>query len=538
MPIRSPEAVQALINDHDKLVAIRAHWEGHWQDIRDLVRPSGDEIRRITTPGRVKSQFMYDATAPDACEQLASGLQSFLMSPVERWFLLRVNGMEDTRDHQVLMWLEAVADIIYKQFQSPKSNLANAASELLLDLASYGTANMYAEWNADERRPLFRAYPIRDCWIKENHRGRVDTLHRAVKMTKRQVIQAFGEEKTPKKIRECKDEMRKWDIIHVVRPREDRDVQSFLPTQMPFASYWISRETRDLIIESGFKSFPYMVTRWITLSDDDAYGRSPAMKALPDIKMINAMVKTLIKVGQKAADPPLVVPNDGFLLPLATHPGSLIFKEPGVENIEQLPGGERNLPITREIIMDYRAKIQIAFHADWLRMEKENKEMTAFEVQDRRQEKLMFLAPMLGRQETELLGPLIGRTYSMLLDHGMIPPAPPQLGGRTIKPEYTSPAAKAQESLKALEIDRFVQETIPLAQVDQSVLDNIDFDRLMSEKARYRGVSRMVLRSPEEVEEIRASRQQQEQVAAAAQIAEPATKAMKNLAEAQQAVGR
>lgn len=530
------EQLFLVIRDHEQARGYRQSYEGNWQDIRELVRPAGDDFQSISTPGRMRTGLMYDTTAPDACLALASGMQSYLMSPAERWFSLRVKGMEQTQDHDILLWLEMVADILYATFQSAATNFDSAMSEAFLDLTSYGSCCVNEEWDYATNCVYFRTYPLRSMWFRENAKGQIDTVHRSVKMDSRQALQAFGS--LPARMAANKQPDRMFEIVHVVRPRIDRDIQSFAQTEMPFASYWFCRDTKELLAESGYRQLPYLPARWLKMSDE-IYGRSPAMTALPDVRMINSMKKTLIKVAQKAADPPLVVPNDGFLMPLSTHPGSLIFKEPGMEPIEQLPGGERTLPITREILQDMQMRIQQTFHADWLRMEKQNKEMTAFEVQDRRDEKLRFLAPIIGRQQTELLGPLIRRTFSLLSWHGKLPPLPPVLaGGAKLKIDYTSPAAKAQQGIKALEMERFVADTLPLAQVDQSVLDFINFDKLTQERARYRGVSRLVLRDPREVAAIREQRQQQEQIAAAAQIAEPASKAMKNIADAQQTLGQ
>ena len=74
-------------------------------------------------------------------------------------------------------------------------------------------------------------------------------------------------------------------------------------------------------------------------------GRSPAMVALPDVKMLNLMSKTIIQAAQKQIDPPLLVPDDGFLLPIRTQPGGLNFFRSGSrDTITPLNTGA-NIPI-------------------------------------------------------------------------------------------------------------------------------------------------------------------------------------------------
>lgn len=515
---------ELLIQSHERVKSARVFWEANWQDIRELCRPNGRDITKVTTPGRIKSENIFDSTAPDALEQLASGLQSYMMSPSERWFDLAVEGMEETNDHEVLTWLEAVSDVIYNQYQRPDSKLIMSASELFMDLGAYGTGVMNQEWEDDHL--LFRCYGITDCWIRENYLGVVDALHRQCKMTTRQLMQEFPDS-VDQKVRDEKNPDREWAVLHIVQPREG--VTSSQVHQ--FDSYWINLDTRELLKESGYRSFPYHVPRWTKLADE-IYGRSPAMKVLPDIKLVNAMAKVLIKAGQKQVDPPLVVPNDGFLLPLQTHPGALIFKEPGSDEIQPLITGQQGLSISLEMLQDRQMTIRRGFYAEWLKLEKDNKEMTAFEVADRRDEKLRLMAPMLGRQQSELLGPMIARSYELLSWHGKLPAAPESLKGMKLKIVYTSPAAKAQSAVKAIETSRFVAELLPLSQAKPEILDVIDFDQMALELARIRGISRRVIRSPDAMQNIRQSRQQQEAIANAAQVAEPATKAMKNLSDA------
>jgi hypothetical protein len=163
--------------------------------------------------------------------------------------------------------------------------------------------------------------------------------------------------------------------------------------------------------------------------------------------------------------------------------------------------------------------------------------MTAYEVADRREEKLRMMSPTLGRVVTELHGPMIKRTYLLLNQHGKLPPAPEILRGKTMKIGYQSPASRAQTGVKAMSMGRFIQEITPLAQINPEILDVVDLDTTVQEIALARGTPRKIIRTPEQIAEIRAARQQQQAMQQMAEIAEPATKAIKNLAEANAAGG-
>lgn len=243
------------------------------------------------------------------------------------------------------------------------------------------------------------------------------------------------------------------------------------------------------------------------------------------------MERTIIKAAEKIVDPPLQVPDDAFLTPIRTSPGAILYKEPNSEHIEPLIT-QGNIPVGLEYTDRKREMIKRAFYNDWIRMEKEKVEMTAYETADRRDEKLRLIAPMLGRQEVELLGPCIARSIELLSRHNRLPPPPKNIMGRLMRVIYNSQASRAQLGTKAVAMGQFVQELMPMAQIAPDILDIVDTDAYARELAKARGVSRLVLRSDDQLNAIRQKKQQAQAMQQAVQVAEPATKSIKNLADA------
>jgi hypothetical protein len=101
-----------------------------------------------------------------------------------------------------------------------------------------------------------------------------------------------------------------------------------------------------------------------------------------------------------------------------------------------------------------------------------------------------------------------------------------------LKVGYLSPAAMAQSGAKAVVISRFINDLAPMAQINPDVMDAIDLDKTTQVLAIARGVPRMCLRSPKDLQAIRQQKQQAQQAAQAAQTAEPISKSVKNLADA------
>lgn len=525
-----------IMSKYEKMQNARSNFEARWRDCVALVRTGTLDPQGGNTPGEEKTLNIYDGTAPWALEQLAAGLSSYLTSPTDRWLAIYTFDEMDQTD-EILAWLEHVTDTIYREYSDPQVNLYPMLNECYMDLGGLGTTVLYQDYNWDMGHTYFKSFPLADCYIAENAMGRVDTNFRKCTMSVRQIKQEFTRsgDQIPAKI-ESADDAQKFTIVHAVYPRTDKsNYKSYAPKGMPFASCWVVKELKDVppIRESGFSEFPYHVPRWTKLAGE-IYGRCPAMGSMPDIKMVNQMSKITLIAGQKAMDPPLVVPNDGFILPLATDPGSIIFKEPGDSKIEALPTGEMRFDIGLEMMNQRRDAIMKAFYVDYLLRQKKKERQTLGEIQDDRNEMLRQMAPMLGRTSVELLSPMIQRTYSNLQKAGRIRPAPEALHGKRLRVGFVSPAALAQYGGKATNLQAFLQDVQQYASIHPEILDIIDTDQLAQELAKYRDISRKVINSPEKIAAIRQQRQQSQQLAAAAKTAKDAGSAASSFADAAQ----
>lgn len=504
--------VDEICRQYDGHVKTRNPWTNTWCEIRDLVRPTVDQMTNAT-PGQPLTEKIFDATPTWALMQLSSGLGSFLTSQVTRWFNLGFEGVPYERiDNISRIWLNVVADIIYNQYSRPEANFTSSLHETYLDVSGFGTAALHQEWSFKRRGLLFRAIPIVDCLIDEDDEGMVDHMFRLLPRTRHQLYQQFGEGNLPLKVRENTEVDKTYQVLHAVIPRDNRDVRKVTKNNMPWGSYWILYETKDLLLEGGYNEFCYHVPRWTRMAGEK-YGRSPAMEAMPDIKMLNKMSQTVIKSAQKMVDPPLQVPDDGFIGPISTKPGALMYYTPGTED-RVIPLETKGHPEIGEALMEQRRQSIIrTFFVDYLQQQKNNVEMTATEVMDRRQEKFRMMGPIIGRLETELLGPMLTRSYNLLVRAGMIPKPPRQAAGRQIKVTYIGAASTAQRRTKLQNIQSFGQTILGVANFAPSVLDLIDTDKTGMKIADLTDLPPELIRTPEQIAGIRQQRAQQQQQA-------------------------
>ena len=530
------DLVTSIIQKQEALKSFRSPWENMWQECTDYVNPNrGDFSTEQYRGSQHRVDKIYDTTAPLANEQLASGLHSFLTSPSAKWFALKTFDDDVNRQLEVKNWLDKTTTILYDRvFQSPMSNFLSQSHELYLDLGSFGTGVMMVQ-DIPGSGITFRTYHLADCFIQENDKGHVDTLYRRYKRTGKQLIERFGEA-VPEKVREMsyKDPYKEFEVIHAVEPSETYgDPSQKKATNKNFKSCYVLVEEKALLEEGGFDEFPYMVPRWQKVAGE-IYGRSPSMTSLPDIKMVNAMMKTIIKGAQKMVDPPLLVPDDGFVLPVRTVPGGLNFYRAGQqEKIEPLE--TRGRPdIGFDLLQNRREHILAAFHVDWLKMpEQKTGRMTATEVVARQEEKMRLMGPMVGRLQVEFLGPLIERAFSIMTRKNLIPPAPQVIQDMDLKIEYTSPMARAQKSGQLMSVSRLFESMVPLFQAKPELLDNMNTDETFRYFHHLLDAPPQILNTEEDVSEVRQERQEQQQAMMEAEQLQSQSQSAKSMAEAQ-----
>jgi len=498
----------------DRLKTGRQNWETHWQEVADYMQPRKADVTKTRSRGDKRTELIFDSSPIQAVELLAASLHGMLTNPSTPWFSLRYKDEGLGADDEAKLWLEGVTETMYTAFN--RSNFQQEIFELYHDLITFGTAAMFIEEDQTDLLK-FSTRHINEIYITENDKGRIDTVYRRFKITLRAAAQQFGgslSEEAKNKVE--KDPFDEIDILHAVYPRQDFNPAKKDKQNMEFESVYLEYKNGNELSVGGFVEFPFVVPRYLKASHE-IYGRSPAMTALPDVKMLNEMSKTTIKAAQKQVDPPLLVPDDGFLLPVRTVPGGLNFYRSGTrDRIEPLNIGANN-PLGLNMEEQRRTAIRNVFYVDQLLLQ-QGPQMTATEVIQRNEEKMRLLGPVLGRLQSELLKPMIDRCFAILLRNNQFAPAPEFLSGQDIEIEYVSPLAKAQKGTELSSITRAIEILGSLANV-APVFDYINFDSLVKHIADLVGVPQKVLKLQSQVNaEREQAAQQQEQMAQMQQL--------------------
>jgi hypothetical protein len=524
-----------LLRRMDRLKNQRKTWESHWQEIADYMRPrKADITKKQQTPGNKRSELIFDGTAINAAELLSASLHGMLTNMSTPWFSLKFTVPELNLEDEAKEWLERTEEVLYAAFH--RSNFQEQIHELYDDLILFGTGVMLIEPDKEETF-RFSTRHIAECYLAEDHNGRVDTVYRQFRMFARAAVKQFGADKVGDTIlkTEERDPYEQVTILHVVLPRDDRDVRKVNKINKPFASFYIEPDQKIVLSESGYDELPYVIPRWLKSSYELGYGRSPSMNALADTKVLSKMSEITLRAAQKQIDPPLMVPDDGFMLPIRTVPGGLNFYRSGTrDRIESLNIGANN-PLGLQMEEQRRQAIRAAFYVDQLIMA-QGPQMTATEVLQRTEEKMRLLGPVLGRLQAELLQPLIGRCWNIMVRNKQLPVAPPMFDVADISIEYVSPLAKAQRQSEVQGLVRMLEMFQPLMSLDPGIIDHIDSDGLARHVIKVLGIPASVTRGDLEIAAIRAQRQQQQQQQAEMQQAMAAAEAAGNAAPALKAV--
>lgn len=453
----------------------------HWQHAYEYVCPRKEDVVAQRAPGDERETDLYDTTAIHANEQLAAALHSMLTNPEVRFFEILFGDPALDEDPAVKEWAQQCADRMFQVLNS--SNFQTEIFEVYIDLGAAGTSVLWMG-DDDEYTIMFSARALKECRIDENFSGMVDTLYRCYKLTPAQIIKQFRKDKMiPREIFEmaAKDSTDQLEIIHATEPVDvltnEGDVKKAGYKKHKFQSTYMLKDKHYILSKGSFFEFPYAAPRW-SKTTGEKYGRGPGFQMLADIRMVNAMMLTVIQGAQVTVHPPYQVEDDGVIGQVQLTPGGLTIVRPGSEPIKPLIVDAR-IDFGQKMLEDVRSRIRAGFYIDQLTLPKESPQRTAEEVRQIAEEQMRLMGPVLGRQHFELLRPLITRLFGIMSrKDGMLPKAPAKIKGKNFDVKYSSLMARAQQLQLLQGISRSLGVFQPIAEIKPEIMDIVKWDDL------------------------------------------------------------
>ena len=491
----------------------RESYFSHWKKITDTLLPrSGRYFLEDRNAGERRNLDIYDSTATRALNILAAGMMAGMSSPARKWFNLALTDQALMEYQPVKEWLDQAASVLRDIFA--RSNVYRVLHGIYEEMGAFGTACAYI---FRDHQDLVRLYPqtIGEFYIGQSNRYEVDTVYREFQMQISPLVQEFGRKNVSKAAQALYDKgnMDEWiTVVHAIQPRKERDMNKADGVNMPWESIFIEpgQENNLTLRESGFKQFPALTPRWIVRGGDIYGSDCPGMTALGDVLQLQDDQLKKAKGIDYMSDPPLQVPT-ALRGSEDVLPGGISYYDPAAPTGGIRAAYEVNLNLQHllEDILDVRGRINSAFFVDMFQMISSQQRVqpeTAREVQEKHEEKLLILGPVLERNQNELLDPLIDNAFMIALEEGHFPPPPQEMQGQEISIEYVSMLAQAQKAVGIGSLDRIVGTVGQMAAVRPEVLDKLNADQIIDEYSNMLGIAPHLIVANEEVAVIRQDR--------------------------------
>jgi len=541
-PASKPQA-EEKIERFKELVGGRANFESYWQTLHDYFYLEAQDFNKSYSPGsELSADYLWDSTTLETPDVLASGFMNYLTPPTSKWFRLKSKNPALGENKNVSDFLEDVASEIYHTLN--KSNFYGQVFPTYKSSGVYGTSILLEEEDLEEDA-RFYSLPLKQVVIVEDAKGRVVEYYIEFEYTAFQAETRWGREALSTQMKE-ELASRKPDTKHkfllFIGNRSIRDIRKINKSNMPIQALWIDVEAKIIIEEGGYNEFPAMTHRF-DKRPFISWGFSPAMKALPFARLLNAIAKTNLRTMMKNTDPPVALPHNAFIMPFNANPRAInYYKKDAMDAKDIFPFGNFGDPNTGlNAIELYSQKVKSLMYNDvFLAFEGITKQMNNPEVMERINEKMTMLGPAVGRFTGEVLNPIIIRTIGILWRRGKLPEPPDELRDNpTYEIDYVSQLAQAQKRSELNSLVTALTMTGQMAQFAPEILDKINPDKAIDEVWGITGAPVKVLRDDIEIQKIREARaeqnakmQEMQMLGAGAQIGKTAAEADKTLAEA------
>ena len=314
-------------------------WFNQWDDLARVMLPNRIGFSQTTIEGENRTDDIFDGTPMQAARGLANAIGGMMRPEGLPEISMKAENDALNNQEEVQQWLSESENILIDAFNNPKARFRQASGEKDLDLVVFGTSVMFI--GEAGRNLLFQTQHLRDATPFFGSDGMPEGMFIKRKFPIRHLESKFGLEKLSRSTQERakEDKEQKIDVLHAIFPRKDSKASPLFSVDFPIADLWIEIEAAHELSAGGFHEFPFIVPRWDTTSGED-YGRSPGMIALPDAETLQAMGETILIAGQRAADPPLMAPNDGSFDAVNTFPGGLSYYD--VETAQAVRGNTRS----------------------------------------------------------------------------------------------------------------------------------------------------------------------------------------------------
>jgi len=540
-----------VADDHiDRLTQLslnRSSFEKSWRQVQAVAAPDASDFAMtgpITGGAGVMSNIqqpeaaqrstkIYDVTAQNAIDRLASGMEAIVTPQSEYWHGLDMTDFSTLigkRTDEEKGWLENQRNLMFAVRYDADSGFVPAWQTALRRVIAFGNAFIWTEESFDDDAMVKYQYmPLRESYIAVDAQDIVTTWYRFYDYTASQAVDKFKTglpESIQKAAQSPVDKDRPFKFLHCVQKSSD---YSDGRSPFKFKSLHIAYEDRKIVGTKGFYEFPIIDFRWLP-ETGKTYGEGPVMRVLAEIQSANLLAKNELLASEQSVRPPMLVANAGVMNRPNTNPGAINYggmTPQGQELIKPLFTGQR-LDFATMILEAKKNAIRESLYLNLFQLLVQNPQMSATEALIRANEKAELLGPAGSRLQGGL-SRMISRELGILVRRGLWDAdsayRPPRSARGRVTVQHTSPLDRLRRAKEGEGIARMLEIVAPLAQIDPAVVDNFDPDAMVRELRDILGAPVRVLRDPTVVAQRRQQRAEQQAAAQNAAIAEQLAKA-------------
>lgn len=497
-----------VMQRYGALAADRSSFESLWRDLIAHYAPRRGRWGEESARGAVRTQKIVNSKGTRAARTLASGFLSGMSNPARPWFRPTIADPELADQHGVRVWLDEVANRMRDVLL--RSNFYSTAPLLYFETAVLGTSAMIMVESLDDV-VRFDIVPSGAYFASADEAGRVSSFAFEFTLTPSAAVSRFGIDRLSQAVRDQfsrGNEQHSVNFIQLIEPNEAAIVGSAISTNLPIRSVVIEKGG-DIVEEKGFNEHPILLARWERMQGT-AYGTDcPGMLALGDVKQLQFTEVRSAEVLDKINTPPIEAPAGLINRTVSLLPGKVTYRpalQSGDATVRPIFSPDpRAYQFSIDKINSLERRISESFFEDLILMLQlgPDTQRTATEIIERREERLVVFGPVLEQMTNDVFDPMIDRLFGIMERRGMIPEAPPELQGAPLTIEYTSIMAQAQRALGLSGIERLMQFAGGMAQMYPEVRNTIDPDEVINEYAIGLGVQTKLIRSDEDIAEIR-----------------------------------
>jgi hypothetical protein len=538
--------VDDLLKTHAKLAAERVNFDSLNQEVAEFVLP---EHANFTTLNRMqgdkRAQKQYDATAPTEAWRHAAAIDSLASPAGEKWDGLAALDERLNERDDVQQYFDDVMDVVRAERQAQEAEFQSSIFDVWRLGGVLGTTALtVADRIGGGLR--YRAMPTSEIYVMPNAWGRVCELHRKWKLTAKAALLEYGEDVLPQKIKDAaaSDQTRTFEFLQCIKANDDRRDGYLDARSMPWLSYEVAIEDKVILRQGGYGSWPMPVYRY-NVMPNEWYGRGWAAEVLPEIKLLNRARKAYIRQVEKAADPPLLLHEDGLLNYGSAGVGQTPSLAAGSLNHNAVNADGKPLVVplftgadlTKSIELQQQCQrtIKDAALTSLFQILVDRERMTATEWLGIMQEKGQLIGPMIGRSVTTFLAQVQEREIEVLARQGKLPQMPRALQrvGGAYKTQFNSPLIRLMKLREVLATQQWLADTIlPYMELKPDLLDIPDWEKIARDTARGRGVPASFVTDKGKLEEMRQQRAAQAATQQMVEAAPQVAGAMKDIAQA------